>query len=138
MTVRLKSVLPGEDRNGLAGLAAHLAEDPDATVVAVVVLQPTQQVHDLVTGTSTITVGITAIEPLPAGTDAREGQRLLRRAAERRTGKPELPLELERDLDGIGVGPAAADVIADDVVPELPEEDTDFGPGYIDPGFSDR
>lgn len=68
---------------------------------AIVLLDVSRITEDTGTGDRVPQVRIRAIEPI-LGDDAAEIDRMLRRAAERRTGKTELPLDLEREIDVLG------------------------------------
>lgn len=100
MAATLSGRLPDDDRNGLSPLSSDLVSDPEKVRVAVVLLDCIKVTRNVDTGEESPTIRIRAIEPVVnMTTDASEMRRLLRRAYERRTGKVELPLELERELD---------------------------------------
>lgn len=100
--VKLSGSLPDDDRNGLARLATAMLDNPEATHIVVAVVDVTKITTDVGTGNVVPTARICAIESFDGQTaDAAELRRLWRRAYERRTGKLELPLELERELDAI-------------------------------------
>lgn len=99
MSVNLQSSLPADDRNGLANLAGKLIDDPEHVHVVVALVDCTKITTKVESGDQVPTARIRAIEPIAQHADAAEMERLLRRAYERRTGKVELPLELERELD---------------------------------------
>jgi hypothetical protein len=98
-SVRMSAQLPDGDRNGLSRVASQLVEEPDTPHVAIVLLDAVRLTTDVDTHSTLPTVRVLAIEPIPPGEDAKELLRLQRRAFESRTGKVELPLELERDLE---------------------------------------
>jgi hypothetical protein len=97
----LSGRLPSGDHNGLAAQLSELLAEPKAPRVAIVAYDVGKITTDSDSGEQTPTIRIRAIEPITPTDDAAEIKRLLRRAAERRTGKAELPLDLERALDEI-------------------------------------
>lgn len=100
--IRFSGALPEGERNGLASIAPALVECPDSVHVAVVLLDAVKLTTAVDSGDVVPTVRIRAIEPISAhDTDAAELRRLLRRAHERRTGRVELPLELESELESL-------------------------------------
>jgi hypothetical protein len=99
MSVKLSASLPDGDRNGLDRITAQLVNEPELTHVALVILDSKELRTDVDTKSTSPTVRILAIEPIPPGEDAKELLRLHRRAFEDRTGKVQLPLDLERDLE---------------------------------------
>lgn len=102
--MKLSGSLPGDDRNGLSALATQMLDNPEATHIVVAVIDCTKITTDVASGDVVPTARICAIEAFSGATaDAAELRRLWRRAYERRTGKVELPLELERELDAITV-----------------------------------
>lgn len=104
MSIRLSGAMPEGEKNGLASLAHDLVECPDRVHVAVVLLDAVKLTTQVDNGDVVPTVRIRAIEPISAHeTDAAELRRLMRRAYERRTGQPELPLEIERELDSLSL-----------------------------------
>ncbi|MGH3834162.1 MAG: hypothetical protein ACRDSF_00440 [Pseudonocardiaceae bacterium] len=101
MSVSLAGNLPADDRNGLSALAGCLVDDPQAVHVVVALVDCVKITTKVESGDVVPTARVRAIEPIGAHADAGEMRRLLRRAYERRTGKVELPLELERELDAL-------------------------------------
>lgn len=99
--ISMSGSLPGDDRNGLASIVRELVDDPDEVHVAICLVDTKKITTDVESGDVVPTVRVRAIEPIRDTADATEMERLLRRAYERRTGQVELPLELERELDGI-------------------------------------
>ena len=93
--------LPGGTTNGLAALLPLLLDDPTRVRAAIVLLDVDRVTEDPGTGDRVPRVRIRSIEPVTGDGDAREIQRMFRRAVERRTGQPELPLELEQEIDSI-------------------------------------
>jgi hypothetical protein len=87
--------------NGLAPLLPELLDDPTAVRAAIVLFDVNKITEDPGTGDRVPQVRIRSIEPVSGDGDAEEIQRMFRRAAERRTGQTELPLELEREIDAI-------------------------------------
>lgn len=100
-TLSLSGALPADDRNGLASVVRELVDDPEHVHVAVVLIDTKKITTQCETGDVVPTCRVRAIEPIRDTADAHELERLLRRAYERRTGQTELPLELERELEGI-------------------------------------
>lgn len=102
MSVNLSGSLPNDDRNGFGTVSAALVDDPEARHIIVAIVNCKKITTDVDTGDVVPTARICAIEAFRGETaDAKELRRLWRRAFERRTGKVELPLELERELDAI-------------------------------------
>jgi hypothetical protein len=93
--------LPAGVTNGLAALLPELLDDPTAVRAAIVLIDVNKITEDPGTGDRVPQVRIRSIEPITGDTDAEEIRRMFRRAVERRTGQPELPLELEREIDAI-------------------------------------
>lgn len=103
MSVTLSGSLPNDDRNGIGALSAALVDDPEAVHVIVALVDCTKITTKVESGDIVPTARIRAIEGFTGHTaDAKELRRLWRRQFERRTGKVELPLEVERELDALG------------------------------------
>jgi hypothetical protein len=130
--VKMSAALPEGDRNGLSRIASQLVGEPEQPHVAIVLLDAVRLTTDVDTHSVQPTVRIQAIEPIPVGDDAKELQRLLRRAYESRTGKVELPLELERALDGL-IPPGAEDDPGWDDDPQIPGPGPQPNPGDLPP-----
>jgi hypothetical protein len=102
MSVTLAGKLPADDRNGLGTISAALVDNPDAVHVIIALVDCSKVITSTDTGDIVPTARIRAIEAYPGSTsDALEVRRLWRRAMERRTGKFELPLEIEQELDNL-------------------------------------
>lgn len=102
MSVKLSPALPTDDRNGMPSIASSLIDSPDDVHVAVLLVRTKEIRTNARTGAVVPTAEILACEAFTGATaDAAELHRLLRRQHERRTGKVELPLELEKALDAI-------------------------------------
>jgi hypothetical protein len=114
MSASLSGSLPSGDQNGLAALAPALVNKPEQLHVAVITFSTSKLTTDVDSGDVVPTVRIRQFEPFVGSSDVDELRRLLRRAYERRTGKVELPLQLEQELDAL-LG--SADLTGD------PEED---------------
>jgi len=125
-SVRLAAALPAGDRNGLAAIAHALVDDPSSVHVAIVLLDCSRLTTSVDDGSTLPTARIRAIEPISEGPDATELRRLLRRAVEKRTGMTELPLELERALDELGVH---AELVREPDARERAAGDRDDRPG---------
>ncbi|MGW5720817.1 hypothetical protein ACWEVP_31910 [Amycolatopsis sp. NPDC003865] len=122
--IKLSGAMPEGERNGLAVIAPALAENPKSVHVAVVLLDCSKRTESVDSGDIIPTVRIRAIEVVgDHETDAKELRRLLRRAHERRTGRVELPLDLENELESLG----APEVDGAAEVPAADDEDTDEG-----------
>jgi hypothetical protein len=101
-SVTLSGALPADDRNGIGAIATALIDQPKAVHVVVALVSCSKITTKPRSGETVPTVEILAVEAFTAATaDAKELERLLRRQHERRTGKVELPLELEKALDEI-------------------------------------
>ena len=105
----LSGKLPSDDRNGLSALAASLLANPKEVRVAIVLFDVNRITEEPDTGARVPQVRIRAFEPITPSDDAHEMDRLLRRSVERRTGKVELPLDLERELDKLVAAPEPGD-----------------------------
>lgn len=102
MSAKLAAALPADDRNGIGAISASLVDNPDGAHFVVALVDCSRVTTNVDTGDVIPTMRIRAIEGFPGATvDGGEVRRLLRRAYERRTGKFELPLELERALDDL-------------------------------------
>lgn len=97
----MSSKLPAGMTNGLAALLAELLDEPTQVRAAIVLYDVSKITEDPGTGDRVPQVRIRSIEPITGDGDAEEIQRMFRRAAERRTGQTELPLDLEREIDAI-------------------------------------
>lgn len=102
MSVILSAALPADDRNGIPAIATALIDDPESVHVVVALVRCSKITTKPRTGDVVPTAEILAVEAFTALTDdAVELHRLVRRQHERRTGKTELPLELEKALDAL-------------------------------------
>jgi hypothetical protein len=99
----LSGKLPAGERNGLPSVLPDLLKDNHTPRLAFVLLNVSKVTKDADTGDEVPTLRILGIEPVTESDDARIVERLIRRAVERRTGKVELPFELEEALDELGV-----------------------------------
>lgn len=100
MSVKLSGSLPADDRNGIARIAAALVDNPTQGHWIVALVDCTDINQKVESGDVVPTARIRAIEGFEGHTaDAKELRRLLRRAYERRTGRVELPLEMEKAFD---------------------------------------
>jgi hypothetical protein len=93
--------LPAGATNGLAALLAELLDDPTRVRPVIALVDVDRVTEDPGSGDRVPRMRIRSIEPVTGEQDAQEIQRMFRRAAERRTGQQELPLELEREIDAI-------------------------------------
>ncbi|QWF78740.1 hypothetical protein [Amycolatopsis sp. CA-230715] len=102
MSVKLAPALPADDRNGMPAIASSLVERPDDVHVAVLLVRTKEIRTNARTGDVVPTAEVLACEAFTGVTaDAATLHRLLRRQHERRTGKVELPLELEEAIDAL-------------------------------------
>jgi hypothetical protein len=100
VSVTLSGSLPADDRNGIARIAAALVDSPESSHLIVALVDCTKITTKVESGDVVPTARIRAIEGFEGHTaDAKELRRLLRRAYERRTGRVELPLEMEKAFD---------------------------------------
>lgn len=91
--------LPDGDRAaGLLAQISELLDNPRAVRVGIVFYDVLKITETPGTGARVSTVQLRAFEPITPSDDVEEMRRLLRRSVERRTGQPELPLDLEREL----------------------------------------
>jgi hypothetical protein len=93
--------LPAGPTNGLAALVAELLDNPTRVRAVIALVDVDRVTEDPATGDRVPRMRIRSIEPVTDTADAADVQRMFRRAAERRTGQTELPLELEREIDKI-------------------------------------
>lgn len=96
--VKLAGTLPAGDANGLAAIAAEVANDPRGLRVVIAIVDCKELRTSVDVGDVVPILRIRRIESL-AAEDLKPGRRLYRRAHDRRTGRQALPLELEEELD---------------------------------------
>ncbi len=102
MSVKLSPAFPADDRNGMASIASALIDRPNDVHVVVLLVRTKEIRTNARTGDVVPTAEILAAEAFTGTTaDAATLHRLLRRQHERRTGKVELPLELEEAIDAL-------------------------------------
>jgi hypothetical protein len=102
VSVKLSAALPADDRNGMPSIASSLIDSPDGVHIAVLLVRTKEIRTNARTGAVVPTAEILAVEAFTGATaDAVALHRLLRRQHERRTGKVELPLELEEAIDAL-------------------------------------
>lgn len=95
--MKMSGTMPKENRNGLAARAATLLNDPEALHVAIVIFRTSKITEDVETGEREPTVRMARVEPvLPQ--DAKQAEKLLRRALENREGVTTLPIEIEDEI----------------------------------------
>lgn len=94
----LSGRLPAGEANGLGAIVRELIDDPGRVHVLVVLADAIKVTQLVESGDTVPTMRIRRIEAITAADDRSDLQRLLMREFERRTGKPVLPLELERDV----------------------------------------
>lgn len=95
--MKLQSQLPKGEPNGLGEIEAALVRNPKGMHVVIAVVDAKQIIADADTGMVEPTVRIRRVEVI-GKEDAREAERLLRRALERRQGDTVLPLEIEDEI----------------------------------------
>lgn len=105
MSASISGSLPNDERNGLGFISSDMVDNPEGTHVIVALVDCTKITTKVESGDVIPTARIRAIEGFTSeSADGKELRRLWRRAFERRTGKVELPLELERELDALTGG----------------------------------
>ena len=98
MTIKLASQLPtGPAANGLGPIVGELCRDPEHLHVVIAIVDCKKIETDTDTGDVVPTMRIRTIEAV-TGPDKSAVRTILRRAMERRTGRVELPFEIEQDL----------------------------------------
>jgi hypothetical protein len=97
MSVKLASLLPKGTANGVGPIVAELCRNPENLQVVIAIVDCKAVTTDTDTGDVIPTMRIRRIEAV-TGTDKGPVRRILRRAMERRTGRVELPFEIEQDL----------------------------------------
>lgn len=98
--VTMSGKLPNDDRNGLPSILTDLLDNPNQVRPVLALIDVVSVKTTPSTGERIPTLRVRSIEPI-VGADAEEIDRMLRRAVERRTGKVELPLEMEREIDAL-------------------------------------
>lgn len=106
--IKLASQLPRGIANGLDPIVADLCDTPDHFQVVLAIVDCKEVRTDTDTGEVIPTMRIRRIEAI-TGHDKAAARRLMRRATEQRTGRLELPLELEEDITN-ALGTVEADV----------------------------
>lgn len=95
--MKLSSALPKGDRNGLEPRIPVFVNEPETLHVAVVIIRTAKITLDIDTGEHIPQVKIVRVEPvLPQ--DAKQAEKMLRRALEDRQGLTTLPIELEDEI----------------------------------------
>jgi len=96
--VKLKATLPPNDRNGLVSVAPELTRHPHELIPVIAYVDcETTTIHED-TGERVPTARIRRIEPIPAK-DRAAARRLLTRAIQQRTGRAELPADVQQEID---------------------------------------
>ena len=95
--IKLAGQLPKGVANGLDPIIAELVDTPDHFQVVMAIVDCKEIKTDTDTGEVIPTMRIRRIEAI-TGHDKAAARRLMRRATEHRTGRVELPLELEEDM----------------------------------------
>jgi hypothetical protein len=96
--ISLGGALPKGDANGLGPAIAGLIDEPHRYHVVLAIIDCSKITTDNDTGEVIPTARIRRIEVVLPD-DLGDGQRLMRRALERRTGRVMLPMDLEDDLN---------------------------------------
>lgn len=99
--IKLASALPKGGANGLDPIVLDLCQEPERFHVVVAIVDCKEIKTDVDTGEVIPTMRIRRVEAV-TGHDQTAARRLLRRATERRTGRTELPFEVEEDLANVG------------------------------------
>lgn len=94
MTKRSGS-LPKE--NGLTQINSLMVNDPQQGYLVVGIVRPSKITTDVDTGQAEATATLHRLEVI-TGSDLMTADQLIRRAAERRTGMQELPIDMEDEL----------------------------------------
>jgi hypothetical protein len=98
MSTKLSSSLPQGEANGLAAIAAALAETPETVHVVIALVDCSKITTNVDNGDVIPTARVRRVEAITDSSDGHRLRQLLRRQWERRTGKTVLPFELEDDL----------------------------------------
>lgn len=98
MSTKLSSGLPQGEANGLAAIAADLANTPEKVHVVIALVDCSKITTNVDNGDVIPTARVRRIEAITDPQDGHRLRQLLRRQWERRTGKTVLPFELEDDL----------------------------------------
>ena len=105
---KLNPRLPQGEANGLDDLSAKLVSDPQRKRVLIAVVDCSRVILDPDTGDREPVVRFRRVELLGAQ-DAAQGETLMRRAMERRSGRTTLPFEVEDELSRMFADVAAED-----------------------------
>lgn len=97
MSIKLGSQLPQGTANGLGPIVGDLCRNPENLQVVIAIVDCKAITTDTDTGDVIPTMRIRRIEAI-TGTDKGAVRMILRRAMERRTGRVELPFEVEEDF----------------------------------------
>lgn len=103
-SVKLSGSLPAGPANGLGSIASDMVDHPHDLRPVIVLIDCNELRTDTDTGEVVPRGRIRRIEPIPPS-DLRAARALMRRAHEHRTGREQLPLEFEEQLDE-AFGPA--------------------------------
>lgn len=95
--IKLASALPKGGANGLDPIVMDLCQEPERFQVVLAIVDCKEIKTDTDTGEVVPTMRIRRIEAI-TGHDKAAARRMLQRATERRTGRTELPFELEEDM----------------------------------------
>lgn len=97
--IKLAGALPKGTANGLGTIVMDLVQEPERLQVVLAIVDCKELTTDTDTGEVVPTMRIRRIEAI-TGHDKAAARRLIQRAIERRTGRAELPFEVEEDLAG--------------------------------------
>ncbi|QOR55798.1 MAG: hypothetical protein YHS30scaffold324_30 [Catenulispora phage 69_17] len=97
MSIKLASALPKGTANGLEPIVLPLCAEPERYQVVLAIVDCKEIKTDTDTGEVIPTMRIRRIEAI-TGLDKPAARRMIERATERRTGRTELPFEMEADL----------------------------------------
>lgn len=95
--IKMAGALPSGRANGLGPIVPDLVHEPSRYKVVLAIVDCKETKRDTDTGEIIPTVRIRRIEAI-TGLDRTDAQRLMRRALEKRSGAPMLPLEIEDEL----------------------------------------
>lgn len=106
--VKLKPTLPPNDRSGLRAIAPDLARRPHDLIPVIAYIDcETTTIHED-TGDRSHTARIRRIEPIPPK-DRAAARRLMTRAIQQRTGRTELPADVQQEIDLAFEAPGSED-----------------------------
>lgn len=100
MSVSLSGSMPKGDGNGLSAIISDLIHEPRKMHVAIVILDCAKITTKPDSGEVVPTARIRRAEVI-AGQDIKLAEGLMRRALDKRTGREQLPFDLEEDIRAV-------------------------------------